>query len=534
MTEMNMKMFLVVVGMLWMQHISAQQVFNVREYGASGVKNEIATAALQKAIDACHDQGGGTVLLPVGEYLSGTLVLKSNVSLHIGQGATLYASQDSADYQVPFPIYKNSRSDQPVLIYAEGAENISIEGKGKIHGQARRVYEDLKSVDSFIAEETENARKAGVEMKMYYKVPPYVSLVYLVSCRNVKITDVSILESVDWSLHVQWSERVSIRNCYIQSSLEAGVNADGIDIDGCRDVTISDCIIETGDDAIVLKSTFTNNRYESCKNVTVSNCVLSSTSTALKIGTETFGDFQNILFNNCAVKNSNRGVSIVVRDGGTVRDVTVSNISMELDRKHFNYWGDGDPIYLVILKRNEESKVGKIENISLNHILAHGQGTSRIIGYEGQKIKNVSLHNVQLFIYPEDKPDKRATHALVAREVEDLTIDQLSVSWDDTKTEEKWKSAFLAEEVDDLTINSFRGRQGLAGSKDPVIVLYNVQNAVVRNVEPTAKTEVLVKVSGSQTENIYFQDNDVYNQAARKVLQEEDPKKKIPVNKDKS
>jgi hypothetical protein len=513
------KIFLfLAIGLLCIQNIDAQQVFNVRDYGAGGTKNQTVTSNIQKAIDECHHKGGGTVFFPAGDYLSGTIVLKSNVSLHLDQGATLFASQDVADYQVPFNVYKNNRSDQPVLIYAEGAENISIEGKGTIHGQARREYDELRAVDSFIAEETEKAREAGVEMKRYYKIPPFVSLVYLVSCKDVDITDISILESVDWSLHVQWSDRVNIRNIYIQTSLEAGVNADGIDIDGSRNVTVSDCIIETGDDAIVLKSTLTNNRSESCENIIVSNCVLSSTSTALKIGTETYGDFKNILFNNCVVKNSNRGFSIVVRDGGTVSDVMVSNITMDLRRKHFNYWGNADPIWLVILKRNEDSKIGKMENISMSNILAHGQGTSKIEGFEGHKIVNVFMNNVQLFMEAEDAPDKRATHALLARDVKDLSIEHLRVSWDENKIEENWESAFLAQDVDFLRINNFHGRQGLRGKSIPVIELQNVKNAILTNIEPSAKTEVLIKVSGENSKNLNFLNNDLGNLAKQKVL----------------
>lgn len=509
------------IVLLSIHHVYPQQVFNVKDYGASGNKDEIVTRAIQKAIDTCHDKGGGTVYFPAGDYLSGTIVLKSNVTLHIAQGATLFASQDTADYDVPFNIYKHNNPHQPVLIYAEGAHNISIEGKGMIHGQARRTYEDLKSVDSFIAEETENARKSGVEMKTHYKIPPYVSLIYLVSCQNVKITDVSIIESVDWTLHVQWSERVYISNCYIQSSLEAGVNADGIDVDGCRDVTISDCIIETGDDAIVLKSTLTNDRYESCENITVTNCVLTSTSSALKIGTETYGDFKNILFNNCTFKNSNRGFGIIVRDGGTVSDVIVSNITMDLDRKHFNWWGSADPIWLVVLKRTPDSKVGMIKNIMIDNIIAHGQGTSKMEGFEGKRIQNITLSNVQLFMHAEDKPDKRATHGLVVREVENLTLDQVSVYWDEEKMEEKWQSAMLAEDVNFLTINSFRGRQGKKNSTDPVIALHNVQNAIVRRVEPVANTDVLVKISGKQAKNIKLLNNDVNNRAEQKVVRED-------------
>lgn len=505
-----------ILGILLFIGVSfSQSVFNVRDYGATGNRTALATKAIQQTIDTVHAQGGGVVWLPAGNYRSGTLVLKSNVTLRLDPGATLYASQDTADYRVPFPIYKNDNPRQPVLLYAEGARNISIEGKGRIHGQARRVYQDLGSADGFIAEETENARQAGVEMKMYRKVPPYVSLIYLVSCQDVTVEDVRILESVDWTLHVQWCERVRIRHCVIQSSLEAGVNADGIDVDGCRHVIISDCTIATGDDAIVLKSTLTNGRYEDCANVTVTNCVLTSTSSALKIGTETYGNFRHIVFTNCVISNSNRGLGIIVRDGGRVSDVIVSNVTMELNRKHFNWWGSADPFWLVVLKRREDSKVGTIENVLLSNIIAHGQGTSKMSGLTPKSIRNVTLDQVQLFMHPESKPDKRATHALEIANVEDLTITQTRVHWDEP-AEDKWQIALAVANVRGLTVDGFRGRAG--GAASPVIALHNVRDARVQAVEPTATTDVLIQVTGEQTQNVNFFNNDTQQRARQKVV----------------
>ncbi len=493
----------------------SQSVFSVRDYGATGIRAELATEAIQQTIDTAHARGGGVVWLPAGDYLSGTLVLKSNVTLRLDPGATLYASQDTADYKVPFNIYKNDNPRQPVLLYAEGARRIRIEGEGRIHGQARRVYQDLREADGFIAEETEIARRAGVEMKMYRKVPPFVSLIYLVSCQDVAIEGVRILESVDWTLHVQWCARVSIRNCFIQSSLEAGVNADGIDVDGCRNVTISDCIITTGDDAIVLKSTLTNGRYEDCANVTVTNCVLTSTSSALKIGTETYGDFRHIVFTNCVISNSNRGLGIIVRDGGRVSDVIVSNVTMELNRKHFNWWGSADPFWLVVLKRREDSEVGSIENVLLSNIIAHGQGTSKISGLGAESIRNITLDQVQLFMHPEVKPDKRATHALMATDVEGLTISQVRVHWNEV-VEKKWQSALAIENVRGLTVNDFRGQAGNDGH--PVVALHNVQDARVQAIEATAATDVLIQVSGEQTKDVKFANNDIQQWAGQQIV----------------
>lgn len=514
---MYTKIFLISSLYLICLSASAQRLFDVRDYGAYGIKTQKATKMLQKAIDACAESGGGTVYLPPGEYLSGTIRLKDKVTLQLEKGATLFASRDTADYQVPYNIYKGNNPHQPVLIYAENVSNISIVGEGTIDGQARREYDELRGVDNFIAEETEAARLAGVEMKMYYKIPPIVSLIYLVECRDVNIRDIHIKESSSWTLHVQWCERVKISGIFLESSLEAGVNADGIDVDGCRDVLISDCVIKTGDDAIVLKSTLTKGRYENCENVNVTNCVLASTSSALKIGTETFGDFQNIVFNNCTIENSNRGLGIIVRDGGTVRDVIFSNISMQLDRKHFNWWGNADPIWLVVRKRNQDSKVGSIENILFQNIIAHGQGTTKLQGYPGKPLRNIRLSGAQLFMYPEDQPDKRATHALLAEDVQYLSLDRVEVDWDNEAPQDEWQSALYLENVDGLSIDSFRGRPGLRRASDPVIQLVNVSNAVIRNSEASEPVPAMIRVSGSNTRSVAVNNLDLLNRARQKI-----------------
>lgn len=492
-------------------------IFDVKAYGATGQKEDVATQAIQKAIDACHDLGGGTVYFPPGEYTSGTLVVKSNVTLHLEAGTTLFASRDTLDYEVPFNIYKHNNPNQEVLIYAENAQNIGIRGKGRIHGQAERIYEDLRQVDGFIRRETENARKAGVEMKRYYKVKPYVSLVYLVSCEDVRIEDVAILESSDWTLHVQWCKRVFIKGCYIQSSLEAGVNADGIDVDGSQNVSISDCIIRTGDDAIVMKSTLTNNRSEACENITITNCVLTSTSSALKIGTETYSDFQHIVVNNCVIRDSNRGIGIIVRDGATVSDVIFSNITMDCNRKHFNWWGNADPIWLAVLKRTPASKLGIIQDILFENIIATAQGTSKIEGTSEKNLKNIRLSNVQLHLEAEDQPDKRASYGLYAHHVDNLQLLNLQITWSEDQTEPRWQSALLLDQITALEINSFHGRQGLLSSGLPVIQLRNIQQAYIHNTQPRGGAHLLFQVSGRNTRDISLFNNDVGSIARQKI-----------------
>ena len=417
----------------------AQQVFNVKTYGATGIKDANATEAIQKAIDACAAAGGGMVYIAPGAYTIATITLKSNVNLHLEAGATLYASRNPADYKFTTGIY-STESDVPVLLYAENQHHISLTGKGTIDGQAEHTYEALQEVDNYIKEETQNAQASGIEMKRYYAKDPKVRLVYFIKCDDLTVTDISIINSPNWTLHIGNSERVNIRGIYIFSDLDKGVNADGIDIDGCRHVKISDCTIICGDDAICLKSTSKNGKYADCENITVTNCTTVSTSTALKIGTESHGNFRNIIFNNCTVANSNRGLGIFVRDGATVENVMFSNIVVECKRKHFNWWGDGDPIHVVLQRRRANSRIGKIRNISFQNIMASGEGTSLIASNTESRIEGISFSNVKIRLNPESKADKRATHILDLQAIDGVSLRELDLTWNKEKTEPKWQS----------------------------------------------------------------------------------------------
>jgi hypothetical protein len=496
-------------------------VFNVQDFGAKGKKTQKVTEHIQKAIDACSESGGGIVYFPPGEYLTGTIVIKNNVTLHIEAGAVILASLDEKDYETEFKVYKKNDSgkkgkgETPVLIYAKDAENIGITGKGKIDGQAVRTYEDLQEVDGFIADITENAKKSGVEMKMYYKVKPFTCMVFLESCKNIKIRDVSLVESTDWTLHFKWCDNIFIDNIYLASCLEKGVNADGIDIDGCKNVVITNSIIETGDDAIVLKTTETDTISHSCENVTVSNCVLVSTSTALKLGTESFADFKHITFTNCVIRNSNRGLSIVVRDGATVENVIFSNITIECNRKHFNWWGNGDPIWVVLLKRTPESRLGMIRNVVFENIIAHGQGTSKIEGFEGKPLENIYLRNVDFFMYKEDYADKRATHAFEAHDVNNLEVINTKVFWNKNETEPKWMDAFHLKNIKGLWLDKLSGSNA-PNSNGSFITLDNVQHAIIERCKADEGTNQFLTISNSNTKNIILNNN--YTKNATKQI----------------
>lgn len=479
---MNKNIVLLLLMLLSHQFSWASSLWvNIHDYGITGKKETNSTSAIQSAINECHFKGGGTVYLPAGDYMCGTIKMKSNVTLWLEAGATIWGSRHADDYSNinhsgGLSGFENSIKS-PILIYAENEKNISIRGRGRIDVQAEREYLPLSTVDSFIEEETENARLSGIEMKQYYKKDPSTCMVFIIACENVLIEDIEMVESSGWTLHLQWTQKINIRGCRIYSSLVAGVNADGIDIDGCKDVCISDCIIKTGDDAIVLKTTLKNGRSETCENVTVSNCVLTSTSTALKIGTETYANFSYISFSNCIIRDTNRAMSIVVRDGAKINYVSFSNITLETNRKHFNWWGNGEPIWVVIKKRTEESPVGSIDNVSFSNISGIGQGTSIIEGYSSDyPLGRINLSGVDLKVEPESLPDKRATNAFKARYINDLSLTNVDFSWNTTHKEPNWKELYSFENIKNLILNSVNGIDPNAKRKSSKFYINKVKN----------------------------------------------------------
>jgi len=235
------------------------------------------------------------------------------------------------------------------------------------------------------------------------------------------------------------------------------VNADGLDIDGCRDVRVDSCSIATGDDAICLKST----RHcggKNCEDIVVTGCTLTSTSCALKIGTETFGDFKRIVFSDCVIRNSNRGIGIFVRDGAVVSDVLFSNLVIDCGRKHYHWWGDGDPLRFVVLKRSPSSKAGSIRRVLVSNVIANCEGTSLIAGLpEGGTISDITLRDVHLKLKAESTADKRATHGLLLRDASRVTLDGVRVAWDTSAgIEPRWGEPLHSENVTDLETRGCR------------------------------------------------------------------------------
>lgn len=335
------------------------------DYGARLDGSTSDRAALQAAIDAAHAAGGGTVVVPAGRKLmSGSIQLKSRVTLHLEPGSRLVASTERADYL------------DRALIQALDAEDIAITGEGTIDGRGV----------AFMKEELPHIfRPADWRPR----------LIIFEGCRRVRVRDVTLRDSPSWTLHLAGCEDVTVHGISILNHLKIP-NCDGINPDHSRNVRISDCHIEAGDDGIVLKSTRAYERYGPCESITVTNCTITSSSAALKIGTETVGVIRDVVFSNCVVRNSHRGVAIVLRDEGSIENVLVENLVIETRLLHPDWWGAAEPIYISARPRSAGGRLGTVRGLRFRQILARGEGGVFVEGSPGRPIEDLRMEDVSV------------------------------------------------------------------------------------------------------------------------------------------
>jgi len=442
-------------------------MWNVQEFGAVGDRTTHDRAAIQATIDACAQAGGGTVLLPPGDYLSGSLRLHSHVTLYLEAGATLWASTDPAHYAGRHDYERSGRLLDGTLLQAEDAEHVSIIGEGTIHGQGTADY---------------GARWGQPDRPSFR-----TGILLFERCRQVAIRGVTVLYSDSWTLHLKRCETVFIDGITIHNNPRR-LNSDGIDPNSCRDVHISNCHILAGDDCIVLKST----EPYPCQNVVVTNCTLETTCTAIKLGTESFGDFSDVLVSNCTIRNTRTGIGFYLKDGATMERISLSNLSLETE----DY-----PIFMDVERRYPDSKVGTIRDVSLRDLTIRTSGGALIQGMPGSPIQNLALYNLSLRVeQPLDysgrskpkgsariSPDARDT--IYARQpayvtlahVQGLTVDGLQVLTSPEAFQAYPRAAFSGHELEDAVLRHIRRQPAQVEAGPPVVALHNCRR--VRQID---------------------------------------------------
>ncbi len=342
---------------------------------------EDATATLQRQIDRTHQSGGGTVRIPAGEHVCGTLYLRSGVRLHLEHGAHILGSTDLADYPLhtnppvrSFADWRGMRS----LIYAESAENIALTGHGTIDGRGEHFGSDGTDKDG------------------------RPRLIQMIDCRDIRVEGLHLRNAGLWMQHYLGCERLRVHALTAWNHVRP--NNDFIDVEGCRDVRIGDCTSDTDDDGITLKS----GCERPTEDVVVTNCVIRAHCNAIKCGTESNGGFRNITISNCVVAPSAQqefihghphgisAISLEIVDGGTMENVNISNIAIR---------GTESPIFIKLGSRNRPylhggaaPATGTIRGVTLSQISVREAGAIGCIltGLPEHPIEDLILRDIRI------------------------------------------------------------------------------------------------------------------------------------------
>ncbi|WP_259071678.1 glycoside hydrolase family 28 protein [Mucilaginibacter sp. X4EP1] len=463
--------------------------YNVKDYGAIGDGVNLDSKAINKAIDAASAAGGGTVYLPAGKYLSGSIHLKSNISLFIDQGATLIAAPVSAangydeEEASVNTIYQDSGHSHwhNSLIWGEDLHDVSILGQGQIWGKG--LYKDF-------VKDKQSANKA----------------IALYRCRNVNIRDITVLHGGWFAILATGVDNLTIDNVILDT------NRDGMDIDCCRNVHVSNCSVNSPyDDGICLKSSFGLGFARATENVTITNCEVSGFDEGsfldgtykrtnslhwkdgpvgrIKFGTESNGGFKNITISNCTF-NYCRGLALEAVDGALLEDIAISNITM---RDVVNA-----PIFLRIGSRMRGPAgvpVGELRRVIISNIVAYNveleQGVF-ISGIPNHRVKDIKLKDIKLYFkgtgtteqakrdvpemekgYPEPSSfGILPAYGFFVRHAEGLTLENIELSF----LNDDQRPAFVLDDVNGANLR-FVKAQALGNL--PPISIKNSENITV-------------------------------------------------------
>lgn len=443
-------------------------------YGAAadGVTDD--SNAIQSAIDGAFSDGGGTVVLESGKcYYSSSIVLKANVELHLQKGSRLKATKEIDSYFRPCDFINdetNTLIGNPVtgkpsfcFIYGYKAHGCSITGEGTIDANGH----------------------AFVERKSQYYVTgnfyPRPTVIYIENSNNISFRDFTVTDAPFWTLHPAGCDDVLISKIRILNDLDVA-NSDGIDPDHCSNVRILGCHIVCADDCICLKASKGNAEYGPCENIIISDCTLTSTSAAVKIGTEGVGDFRNVIVSDCIISRSNRGLSIQIRDGGNVENINYHNIIIETRRFSPDFWGTAEPIVITCFDRDEKTQAGHIKNVRFSDITCKGENGVLLHGTKENMIENISFKNVSVELTKSSKwetglydlrpcleygVEKAKNSGFYLRNAKNVSITDSCVNWG--KICDDYAYAVDAEGCPDLFINGFEGKAAHDGDEAVVI-----------------------------------------------------------------
>ena len=496
--------------------------FNVCNFGAVGDGITKDTKALQQTINSCAEAGGGTVIVPSGSYLCGTIHLKSNVELHLSAGATILGSPDREDYNSDDIFLENGAFFRENvtgahLIIAYCQENISITGTGTIDGNSSQFFGSLEEDHSTYRFKQRNF--------------PIISwrpgqMIFLCRCKKINVDSVTLNNSTYWNLFLLGCEDAHITGLTITNP-PATQNGDGIDIDCSRNVTISDCIIRSGDDCITIRANkrMLGENAMPCENVTVTNCVLSTPCNAIRIGVGD-GYIKRCSLNNMIIADARTAISLIAcyslssAHGAKVEQIQLSNFII-------------NAIIPFSINTGESAKEpASINDINFNGFNIKASAGSQIIGNPDVSIQNIRLYNFDWKViggtnnctFVEEIP-KDISHfgyhgmndqpalpcAIYMKHLQKLTLSNIRVSWE--KTSAVWNDGIFVDGSSDVEVHDVRLRQ----PKENIGVAIrcrSVDDLYLKGCQAETGTNVFLKVEDSPNDaHIHCINNDLTQSA---------------------
>ncbi|MEO9477985.1 MAG: glycoside hydrolase family 28 protein [Cyclobacteriaceae bacterium] len=499
----------------------AQNFYDVTKFGGKNDASEKATDAIKTAIAEASENGGGTVYFPAGEYLTGPIYLKSNITLFLDAGAYVRFSDDFEDY-LPFvqSRYEGlmTKSFSP-FIYAFEEENIAIVGRGTLDGQGTewwhqaerlggkgvknyKYFDDYKKAN----QDTINQYSPYITKKGFLR-PPFIQPMY---CKNVRIEGVTIKNSPFWTVSPEFCENVTITGVTINNPHSP--NTDGINPSSCKYVRISDCHISVGDDCITIKSGKDESgrmMNAAAEDYTITNCTMLSGHGGVVIGSEMSGGVKKITISNCVFDGTDRGIRIKSTRGrgGVVEDIRVDNVIMKDIKK--------EAIKLnMFYSKTELEPVSErtpiFRDIHFSNITAESNKAVVLIGLEEMPIENITFSDIN-FDSNEGVSVKDGKHI----EFHNVTVNK------------NMGAAIEIETSSDVEIDGFKTYHHQEGR--PSVELKETQDVFISGSRATKGTDVFLKVSGSSSKGIYVKGN-FLSEAKTVVVISDEVNEAIPVD----
>lgn len=499
----------------------APRLYDVTSFGAPSDGQRMCTEAIHKAIDMAASRGGGMVWFPSGTYLTGPIHLQSHITLYLEAGATLKFSTNFDDYlpMVPSRWEGITVTNFSPLIYAYQAEDVAIVGRGTLDGQGQAWWDYLHALRanknqprSKWQEEFARLNKDRIAEANYgplnvgYLRPPFIQLY---ECSNVLVEGVTIRNSPFWNVTPLFCEDVNVHGVTIISPASSP-NTDGINPDSCRNVHISDCLIDVGDDCITIKSGRDADGRRvgrPIENCTIVNCTLLH-GHGLSIGSEMSGGVKNIAIDNCVFDGTDRGIRIKSTRGrgGVVEDVRISNLVMRNIRNEalvlttFYTKSDPEPV-------SERTPI--FRNIHFNGITGVGRVACELTGLAEMPVENVTFSDIQL----------TAKTGFAIKDAKGVELHHVTVNTESGP-------AFAATATDGLELDGVKTLNPHSGT--PVIQLGHVKNAFVHGCVATPGTETFLRTDEVSGRDVSVEGNNLKaaKTAVEKVGTDEPPQLK--------